>query len=456
MKIDQYPTYIEGHHFEEIMGNIIPKVSPKICLSHGLNDLPIPTVLKETMRRDVELEGLRNYGDLDYDRLLCGLIINYQNLRNITQLPWGHCNVIESATYAVSCVANYARFKTSSSRPTVLLAGLNYYLIYEILHQAGFAIDNLFGQTNVSPQPSAQEITQSLKNGNHDILVLSQPSNPTGEIYSPADLEIIYQACVENSIFLVIDCICADLESKASARFGHNFIAEGILNDQLAIIDGITKRRSCAGIRTAYVLGSTELMEYIDYRNETMIFYPPFLGIKTTIAEYLFQSISWYIATGELNFNNALEKTLDVVISLAEKPAQKGKFKELIGEILPADYESQFKTYSTEVDSVKKTIQHNYAYFMTNMADYLESLTSTDSGFSCAVMFKNPLKLLQGHLCPDIYQQIAIYLYPDVYFGNLRHKIDSDFWIRIGCALPQKNFKEGTDRLLHYLKEKMK
>lgn len=108
MRIAQHKTFIEGHRFEEIMGNIIPKIEPKIHLSHGLNDLPIPQIMKDVMIKDIETEGFRRYGDLNHDRLLCSLITHHHNLLTRGEkLPWGHCNVIESATYALNCVLQY-------------------------------------------------------------------------------------------------------------------------------------------------------------------------------------------------------------------------------------------------------------------------------------------------------------------------------------------------------------
>lgn len=250
----------------------------------------------------------------------------------------------------------------------------------------------------------------------------------------------------------MLDRVCADLESKDNAHFTQDFFTKGIIEDRLAIIDGITKRRSCSGIRIAFVLGSSVLMDYIDYCNETMIFYPPFLGIKIMIVEYLFQAIVKQMDHEKQSSEIALENTIIAIAELAEKISQEGKFREIIGEIISIPHEN-FNIYMRETKNVKKIILENQTFFVAQLKDFLVSATNIQSGFSFAVMFKNEKGLTQEYFCGDIYKNVGVHLYPDVYFGNLQHEIDHKFWVRIGCALPKNVFCEGVKRLCNYFKE---
>lgn len=452
MKINKHKTFIEGHTFEEILGRVVPEKSPKVHLSHGLNDLPIPEIMKTIMINDIKAEGFRNYADLDYDNLLCGLIIHHHNFMTGNQLSWRHCNVIESSTYALNCVVSYVRGKSIGS-PKALVVGLNYYLIYEILNQSGFEVCNMFSDNCESPQPDTEMIVSAIERHKPAIFILSQPSNPSGEVMLPSDLLRVSDVCRENVTFIVLDRICADLESENKNHFTQPFLSQAIVDDHIAIIDGITKRRSCGGIRTAFVLGSLDLMDYIDYRNETMIFYPPFLGIKVMIAEYLFQILILLSEKEKLSFEEAFAKAMKAVIDIAEKPSKQGKFMELIDEIIPPPYKDGFERYTSDTRSVKASILANEAYFKKAMCDLTVSITTIQSGFSFAAILKNEKNLIQEQFCRDLYKRFGVYLYPDVYFGSQKYKHDTKFWIRIGCALPCDLFREGVNRLSRWMKE---
>jgi aspartate/methionine/tyrosine aminotransferase len=439
-------TFINGHSFGKEMAAITP-LRNKMHLSHGLNDLSIPTIFKEIMLKDINDEGFRNYGDILLDRILTSLVLTNLNIKYSVNLELGHCEVIESGTYAINCVSHYIKGKKNKKHKALLL-GLNYYLLYEILYKIGFEVITLPSNNIKTPQPKITDVIDKIAKINPDLLIISHPSNPSGEIYSDSDINLLLENCKLYETFVLFDFICGDCDNKLTNK--NNILQEYIIYDNIAIIDSIVKRRSCGGIRTAFVIGSTKLMEYIDYCNETMIFYPPFLGIKVTIAEIYFQSILYVKKKCSYEYAvNIISKQIETIGNFTKL---KINVKDEIDKIIPNNDEFVFETYQGEILKNQNIIKSNEFSFQHSLSHHIIEKTKISSGFSFATIFNNPQKMNQKEFCFDIYHKTGVYLHPDLCFGN-SELFNQIFWIRIGCAILPYNFNEGIKRLLDYLEK---
>lgn len=92
-----------------------------------------------------------------------------------------------------------------------------------------------------------------------DMLLWSQPANPTGHATDPGLLGALARRCADNRVLLVVDeCFCRFLPDPERHSLG------GLLNthSNLVIIDSFTKLYGMAGIRLGYALtGDARLTE---------------------------------------------------------------------------------------------------------------------------------------------------------------------------------------------------
>lgn len=94
------------------------------------------------------------------------------------------------------------------------------------------------------------------------MLILSSPSNPTGMLYSKAELEPIAELCVRNNIYVVSDEIYEKLIYVDEPFTSIASLNEAIYNLTITV-NGVSKAYSMTGWRIGYGAGPQEIMEYI-------------------------------------------------------------------------------------------------------------------------------------------------------------------------------------------------
>lgn len=130
-------------------------------------------------------------------------------------------------------------------------------------------------QFKITPEQLKQAITDRTR-----ALILNSPSNPTGMLYTEAELRAIGEICVKNNILIVSDEIYEhliyDLDKKhvSIASLGSD------LYERTVIINGVSKTYSMTGWRIGYAAGPEELIKAMNKISDHSTSNP------TSIAQY--------------------------------------------------------------------------------------------------------------------------------------------------------------------------
>jgi aspartate/methionine/tyrosine aminotransferase len=125
--------------------------------------------------------------------------------------------------------------------PDVIIAGAT--PRYVTLHEPGFAIDPAELTAAFSPRTKA--------------IIVNTPHNPTGKVYSPAELELIAELCQRFDTLAITDEIYEHIIYD-----GNRHISIGSLDgmrDRTITISGLSKTYSITGWRLAYAIASERL-----------------------------------------------------------------------------------------------------------------------------------------------------------------------------------------------------
>ena len=137
-------------------------------------------------------------------------------------------------------------------------------------------------------------------------IILNSPSNPTGMIYSPEELQAIGDVCLENDILIVSDEIYEKLVYHGSK---HVSIAQlsPELKKQTIIINGVSKSHSMTGWRIGYAAGDEAIIKAMTNLASHSSSNP------TTTAQYA--AIEAYNGPQEAvqEMRNAFEKRLEAI-----------------------------------------------------------------------------------------------------------------------------------------------
>ncbi len=131
-----------------------------------------------------------------------------------------------------------------------LLLAPGFYEYERTLKQAGAQITFFRTQPENSYLPGEAFLNQ-IRSESPDVVVLSNPNNPTGALLSPEYLFELVQLAVKNQIRLVVDeCFLDFLED------GDHYSIRQYLQQypRLVLLKAFTKTHACAGLRIGYML----------------------------------------------------------------------------------------------------------------------------------------------------------------------------------------------------------
>ena len=92
------------------------------------------------------------------------------------------------------------------------------------------------------------------------VLVFVSPSNPTGAVYSPAEVEAIGQWAVEKGIWVVTDEIYEHLV-YGDAEFSSMPVLVPDLADKCVVVNGVAKTYAMTGWRVGWMIGPNDIVK---------------------------------------------------------------------------------------------------------------------------------------------------------------------------------------------------
>jgi aspartate aminotransferase len=115
------------------------------------------------------------------------------------------------------------------------------------------SIDSSPPDWKITPESLRRHLTSRTK-----VLVLCTPCNPTGAVYSDAELAALADVLADTEVAVVVDEIYARISYVPVGRF---LRAAPQLADRCLIVDGVSKAYAMTGWRLGWLVGPADMME---------------------------------------------------------------------------------------------------------------------------------------------------------------------------------------------------
>lgn len=149
------------------------------------------------------------------------------------------------------------------------------------------------------------------------MIILNNPNNPAGYLYSQEDLSFLYKVCVEKQIYLLVDEAYSDFVLDGS------FVSIGRISEDkryMIIVNSLSKNMGMSGWRIGYAIGHPEFIQTVLKINQHMI---------TCAPTILLQYCARY-------FDDILSHTLPQVQEVVKKRARVSEMIEALDlKVLP-------------------------------------------------------------------------------------------------------------------------
>lgn len=227
-----------------------------IKLSLGEPDFPTPQHIREAAKQAID-DGFTFYTPVPGIPELREAIA--QKLKRDNQLDWGPQNIVVS-TGAKQSLANIMLALLNPGDEVIIFTP--YWVTYsEIVKLAeGIPVHlsgNLENEFKVSPEQLAQAISPKTK-----AILYSSPSNPTGSVYTQAELEALAQVIAQHpNVYVIAD------EIYEYITFSGKYFSIGAveaIKDRVITVNGFSKGFSMTGWRVGYMAGPLWLAKACD------------------------------------------------------------------------------------------------------------------------------------------------------------------------------------------------
>ena len=125
----------------------------------------------------------------------------------------------------------------------------------------------------------AEKITPRTK-----AILLNSPSNPTGTVYTPEELERVVELALKNDLFIIADEVYKEFVYDGATHKSVLEYAE--VRDRTIVVDSISKRFSCCGARIGAVVTRNEQVYQAVLKFAQARLCPPTIEQKMALAAY--------------------------------------------------------------------------------------------------------------------------------------------------------------------------
>lgn len=196
--------------------------------------------LKENQTHYVEKQGVFRFRKA---------ILEWNNVEN----RYSEKNIIvtSGAKYAI-----YLVMKTILNRNDEVIILKPYWVSYPDIVKICYGIPKIVECKN-NFQIDFEELQKTLTK-NTKAIILNNPNNPSGNIYTKEEISRIKDFCKDNDLFLVAD----EIYSEISFDEYHSLL-EQEKSENVIVVNGVSKSLACTGLRIGYLFAEEDLVNNI-------------------------------------------------------------------------------------------------------------------------------------------------------------------------------------------------
>lgn len=281
------------------------------------------------------------------------------------------------------------------------------------------------------------------------LIVLTQPSNPSGEVYKPEELKKLLTAAKKKDILVLVDELFFDLIFEPQKYSGTATIASSIdALENVVVTRGYSKNKNLAGFRLGYLLSKNEkLMSFAEKSSEVRQCFPVASNNTGLIG------LDAYIQSLDYLINNSSEKSLN---KLTSNLKNKLNFVESVNNKTEKELLTLYKGYKKYSKEILDFYSTNYDITMEILKDEIAIATPKETAFNAFVKIKDLQNVNYFDFCFNFYLTCGVetQIGPCYAFDQKTWERDSSlgFWLRITFAGDRKKFTQGLKRFIEFKK----
>ncbi|MDF3808910.1 MULTISPECIES: pyridoxal phosphate-dependent aminotransferase [Rhodopseudomonas] len=428
-------------------------------LSSGVNHLKAPSVLLELAGRELrERRLIENYTSPG-GALGVGAAISFEMHDRLGRgahaaiTPANICLTV-GATGALAGAFRYLADVAGAT--TALVLGLNYSFFSTVCDEVGIRYAIACSELPDRLLPSAEEACARIAAQRPSVVVLSQPTNPSGEYYDASELRRVVAAAEAAGCWLVFD----EVPSLACPRDDDLPVPlpDGPLAEfprRLIWISSYSKSRSLAGLRVGYLLAAPELVGFVRSYNERSLWSPVNAGSTALIADMILRVIARRLRqAGDADSRPIIARAvrgaghyMQLFAPFSDDFSRFDGIWRFIDDNL--DWAAAIASYQSDLGAVSDVCRSNWQDFVARIGPHLTQAIALQSGFNHCVRLHTGLT--EWDFVAAAFDQAGTDFYTETVFADHDDASCDRFWVRVSCAVDPAIFARGTEQLAAFL-----
>jgi aspartate/methionine/tyrosine aminotransferase len=431
-------------------------------MSSGVNHLKAPSVLLEIAARELtERRLIENYTAPGGAPALLAAIafetherVGGQAVRGAVGLA--NIAVTVGATGALAAAFRYMAEVAGSRKALVL--GLNYSYFSAICDECGIVYRTACSAEAGRILPSLAEAAACVARERPDIVVLTQPTNPSGEAYEAGELTRLVALVEEAGAWLIFDEV-PDLAWPDEPDPPHPLTGDTPgFPERLVWINSFSKSRSLAGLRAGWIVANESVTAFVRRHNERSLWSPVHSGASALAADMVLRAAARRVRALREGCGEPSAAAIDAAVVRAARHASRylrlfspwgDDFAGFGGlwDFLDAtvDWSAAFRRYHAELAVTAQVCAENHRAFEARIGPALRASIRPRRGFNRCVKFERPAA--EWPFAREAFDEAGLDFYTESVFADHDREDDRDYWVRISTASEAAGFADGCERL---------
>lgn len=430
-------------------------------LSSGVNHLPTTSLIKEQISREFSNDHFySSYPGQGGSLLFLASVAFMANellagRSGFTIKPDNVCATV-GATGGLTAFFDYL-VQTGRVRSALVL-GLNYSFFSLWCDRAGIEYRILVDPSQEQILPHLDLALDEIRKGRPDVVILTQPANPSGEIYDAEEQLALYETCHELGAWFLVDEV-PHMATPHDAEVPHLLASldSPQFPERLAFVNSFSKSRSLAGVRLGYVLAEHPVIAHMRRFNDSLYWSPGNIAPSGLSIDLVLRVLSASTRRSALE-PSARERTIHrglrryrryvkLLAGLSDDLSRRSDCLEYLGA--DRDWPGTLLRFEAELGEIHRVYAHNWQVFLEILEPLVERVIPSRHGFNHCVRLATDLT--EGEFCRHAFLEAGIDFYTERMFSDSDDPGRRQFWVRISCAVDPRVFALGAERLRRFL-----
>ena len=349
---------------------------------------------------------------------------------------------------AAAIAFSYIKDRLLKEDVKVLAIGPSYSLYERLCNKNRFKLELCLGENNFLP--NYEKVKNSILSNEYEIILLTIPNNPTGEVFAHEEVVSIVSLVKKLNKIMIVDIVPQMYITEKDIIDIESIIYEIDAVNNVILINSFSKTDGVPGFRIGYLCGSKDLIEFASNYQLNELMNVPVFPVFPVVFTVLFRML--YISQKKAEFiscdvNKLIKIGKQIIDTTCAIPNK--KFISLIYERFETStFMNDYQEYVFQQLQKEKTISNNLKNLKKTLESEIKCISELKNGFNVVIKF-NEYSEDELSFIINLLRDTGVSVLTESCFDLTN---SAEFYIRISLAIDEDRFSYAINQVSEYLK----